>query len=78
MRLQSSTLQTSRATLGPFSSTLTTSQARSRSPLTKLEDEVLSLEEKVVKLGEALCKAARRVRNVEENDANGDDEPVLV
>jgi hypothetical protein len=64
--------------LAPFSSTLTTSQARSRSPLTKLEDEVPSLGEKVLTLAEALCKAARRVANVEENPASCDDEPVLV
>jgi hypothetical protein len=64
--------------LGPFSSTLTTSQARSRSPLTKREDEVPSLGEKVLTLAEALCKAARRVRNLEENVAKRDDEPVLV
>jgi hypothetical protein len=47
-----------------------------RSPLTKLEDGVPSLGEKVLTFAEALCRAARRVRNVEENAAKGDDEPM--
>jgi hypothetical protein len=77
MGLPSTTTQTFRAPSRPFSSTLTTSQARLRSPVTKLEEEVPSLGERVLTLAEALCKAGRTLRNVEENAAKGDDEPVL-